>query len=405
MEAIYLQSSYEIGDSWKYARDGWGIALHRICSRTGSFPPALAYYFIVKYSRIGDVVLDPFSGKGTAPLEACLNGRIGIGNDLSPEAYVLTRAKVRPVPYSRVVEWIEYARRKLDPSSYRVSDVSDDVRAFFSAHTLRQILAVRDLIEETEDEDLANFIKALMLGILHGPTNIHLSVKCSHSFSMAPSYVRRYARKNGYSKPRRDVLRCLKIKAERVFRDGIPAVKGQAFMEDARKLPIEDESVDLVLTSPPYFNMQTYAWDNWLRLWFLGYDYEDIARKLFHTESLERFKQFMREVLKEIFRVLRWDRAAIIVLGRVRVRGRIIDMAREVAPIAEEIGFEVAGIIADSIPKSNKYLWYLREEDGVSKEVILELHKGDYEARRIKIDWSKAKPLTVIKEELGVDRR
>jgi len=405
LEAIYLQSSYEIGDSWKYARDGWGIALHRICSRTGSFPPALAYYFIVKYSRIGDVVLDPFSGKGTAPLEACLNGRIGIGNDLSPEAYVLTRAKVRPVPYSRVVEWIEYARRKLDPSSYRVSDVSDDVRAFFSAHTLRQILAVRDLIEETEDEDLANFIKALMLGILHGPTNIHLSVKCSHSFSMAPSYVRRYARKNGYSKPRRDVLRCLKIKAERVFRDGIPAVKGQAFMEDARKLPIEDESVDLVLTSPPYFNMQTYAWDNWLRLWFLGYDYEDIARKLFHTESLERFKQFMREVLKEIFRVLRWDRAAIIVLGRVRVRGRIIDMAREVAPIAEEIGFEVAGIIADSIPKSNKYLWYLREEDGVSKEVILELHKGDYEARRIKIDWSKAKPLTVIKEELGVDRR
>jgi len=405
LEAIYLQSSYEIGDSWKYARDGWGIALHRICSRTGSFPPALAYYFIMKYSRIGDVVLDPFSGKGTAPLEACLNGRIGIGNDLSPEAYVLTRAKVRPVPYSRVVEWIEYARRRLDPSNYRVSDVSDDVRAFFSAYTLRQILAVRDLIDETEDEDLANFIKALMLGILHGPTNIHLSVKCSHSFSMAPSYVRRYARRNGYSKPRRDVLRCLRIKAERVFRDGIPAVKGQAFMEDARKLPIEDESVDLVLTSPPYFNMQTYAWDNWLRLWFLGYDYEDVARKLFHTESLERFKQFMREVLKEIFRVLRWDRAAIIVLGRVRVRGRIIDMAREVAPIAEEIGFEVAGIIADSIPKSNKYLWYLREEDGVSKEVILELHKGDYEARRIRIDWSKAKPLTVIKEELEVDGR
>ena len=405
MEAIYLQSSYEIGDSWKYARDGWGIALHRICSRTGSFPPALAYYFVMKYSRVGDIVLDPFSGKGTAPLEACLNGRIGVGNDLSPEAYVLTRAKVRPVPYSRVVEWIEYARRRLDPSSYRVSDVSDDVRAFFSAYTLRQILAVRDLIDETEDEDLANFIKALMLGILHGPTNIHLSVRCSHSFSMAPSYVRRYARRNGYSKPRRDVLRCLKIKAERVFRDGVPAVKGQAFMEDARKLPIEDESVDLVLTSPPYFNMQTYAWDNWLRLWFLGYDYEDVARKLFHTESLERFKQFMREVLKEIFRVLRWDRAAIIVLGRVRVRGRIIDMAREVAPIAEEIGFEVAGIIADSIPKSNKYLWYLREEDGVSKEVILELHKGDYEARRIRIDWSKAKPLTVIKEELEVDKR
>ncbi len=394
--------SYELEDSWKHARDGWGIALHRICSRTGSFPPALAYYFVMKYSRVGDVVLDPFSGKGTAPLEACLNGRIGIGNDLSPEAYVLTRAKVRPVPLREVVEWLEWAERRINPSDYRVSDVDDDVRAFFSGYTLKQILAVRDLIDETEDEDLANFIKALMLGILHGPTSIHLSIKCSHSFSMAPGYVKRYARKNGYSKPRRNVLRCLRAKAARVFRDGIPAVRGQAFMEDARRIPLEDESVDLVLTSPPYFNMQTYAWDNWLRLWFLGYDYEDVAKRLFHTESLDRFRRFMEDVLREVFRVLRWDRAAIIVLGRVRVKGRMVDMAEITAPIAEKIGFEVAGIISDSIPKSNKYLWYLKDADGVSKEVILELRKGDYRPQRIRIDWDYARPLTVIKEDLEV---
>lgn len=394
--------SYSIRDSWKFAKDNWGIALHRICSRTGSFPPALAYYFVMKYSRIGDVVLDPFSGKGTAPLEACLNGRIGIGNDLSPEAYVLTRAKVRPVPYRRVLEWIEYAERRMDPSGYRVSDVSDDVKAFFSNYTLKQILAVRDLIEETEDEDLANFITALMLGILHGPTKIHLSVKCSHSFSMAPEYVKKYVKKNGVTKPKRNVLKCLRIKAERVFRDGIPAVKGEAYMEDARKLPLEDESVDLVLTSPPYFNMQTYAWDNWLRLWFLGYDYEDVAKILFHTESIEKFKRFMEEVLREIYRVLKWDRAAIIVLGRVKVRGKLVDMAEVTAPIAEKLGFEVAGIISDSIPKSNKYLCYLKDGEGVSKEVILELHKGEYQRQPITIDWNEAKPLTVIKEDMEV---
>ena len=394
--------SYELEDSWKHARDGWGIALHRICSRTGSFPPALAYYFVMKYSRVGDVVLDPFSGKGTAPLEACLNGRIGVGNDLSPEAYVLTRAKVRPVPLREVVRWLEWAERRIDPSGYRVSDVDDDVRAFFSGYTLKQILAVRDLIDETEDGDLANFIKALMLGILHGPTSIHLSVKCSHSFSMAPRYVKRYARRNGYSKPRRNVLKCLRAKAARVFRDGIPAVRGHAFMEDARRIPLEDESVDLVLTSPPYFNMQTYAWDNWLRLWFLGYDYEDVAKRLFHTESLDRFRRFMEDALREVFRVLRWDRAAIIVLGRVKVKGRMVDMAEITAPIAEKIGFEVAGIISDSIPKSNKYLWYLKDADGVSKEVILELRKGDYRPQRIRINWDDARPLTVIKEDLEV---
>ncbi len=395
--------SYSLRDSWKLAKDSWGIALHRICSRTGSFPPALAYYFVTKYSRIGDVVLDPFSGKGTAPLEACLNGRIGVGNDLSPEAYILTRAKVRPVPYRRILEWIEYAERRLDPSGYRVSEVSDDVRAFFSSYTLKQILAVRDLIRETEDEDLANFITALMLGILHGPTKIHLSVKCSHSFSMAPGYVKRYVKKNGVKKPKRDVLKCLRIKAERVFKDGIPAVKGAAYMRDARSLPLDDESVDLVLTSPPYFNMQTYAWDNWLRLWFLGYRYERVAKILFHTESIDRFGAFMEEVLEEIYRVLKWNRAAIIVLGRVKVRGKLVDMAEVTAPIAEKIGFDVARVISDSIPKSNKYLWYLKDGEGVSKEVILELHKGEYRMRDAEIDWETAAPLTVIKENMEVN--
>ncbi len=379
--------SYNLPGSWKYAGDGWGSSLHRICSRTGSFPPALAHYFIQRYSKPGDVVLDPFSGKGTAPLEACLNGRIGVGNDLAPEAYVLTHAKVRPVMLGDVLDWIEWARDRMDTSSYSVSEVDEDVRAFFSNYTLKQILAVRDLINETRRRDLRIFLKALMLGILHGPTRIHLSVKCSHSFSMAPGYIKRYVREKRIRKPRRDVLACLREKAVRVFRDGIPLTRGEAYMADARSLPIEDESVDLIVTSPPYFNMQTYAWDNWLRLWFLGYSYPEVKKRLFQTESLQKFKEFMRECLEEMFRVLRWGKPAFIVLGRVRLKGRLVDMAEEVAPIAEEIGFKVASIITDSIPKSNKYLWYLRERDGVSKEVILELHKGECRGGGGPVSW------------------
>lgn len=398
MSAYRYVLSYSIQDSWKFAKDGWGVSLHRLCSRTGSFPPALAYYFVVKYSRPGDLVLDPFSGKGTTPLEACLNGRVGIGNDLSPEAYVLTRAKVRPVSYRQVVEWIKWAETRVRPREYSVKDVEDSVRAFFSDYTLRQMLAVRDLIEETKDRDLSNFLKAMMLGILHGPTKMHLSIKCSHSFSMAPGYIKRYVKKNGVKKPRRDVLLSLRMKAEKVFRDGIPAVKGEAYMTDARSLPIEDESIDLVVTSPPYFNMQTYAWDNWLRLWFLGYRYEDVRRMLFQTESLQRFRMFMKESLREIFRVLKWNRAAVIVLGNVKLKGRVVNMAEEVAPIAEDLGFQVRSIISDSIPKANKYFWYLKDDGGVSREVILELSKGEFQPNPVKIDWETAAPSTLLKE-------
>src|SRR5512132_1239318 len=63
-------------------------------SYLASFPASLAHAFVARYSRPGDVVLDPFSGRGTVPLQACAEGRIGVGNDLNPFAHLLTAAKV-----------------------------------------------------------------------------------------------------------------------------------------------------------------------------------------------------------------------------------------------------------------------------------------------------------------------
>src|SRR5213083_3737605 len=81
---------------WKDQARLWGPTLHPMCSYLASFPAALAHGFIGRYSRRGDVILDPFSGRGTTPLQACAEGRIGVGNDLNPFANLLTAAKVEP---------------------------------------------------------------------------------------------------------------------------------------------------------------------------------------------------------------------------------------------------------------------------------------------------------------------
>ena len=86
----------DIAPEWKEQQRLWGPALHPMCSYLASFPAALAHAFIGRYSRRGDVVLDPFSGRGTTPLQACAEGRIGVGNDLNPFAHLLTAAKVEP---------------------------------------------------------------------------------------------------------------------------------------------------------------------------------------------------------------------------------------------------------------------------------------------------------------------
>ncbi len=81
---------------WKDQQRLWGHSFHPMCSYLASFPAALVHAFIARYSRPGDVVLDPFSGRGTTPLQACAEGRIGVGNDLNPFAHLLTAAKVEP---------------------------------------------------------------------------------------------------------------------------------------------------------------------------------------------------------------------------------------------------------------------------------------------------------------------
>ncbi|MEM1993782.1 MAG: DNA methyltransferase, partial [Candidatus Caldarchaeum sp.] len=206
-QVSYILSD-EVVDSWKNVGKNWGSSLHRIMSRTGSFPPALARWVIEKFSDRGDVVFDPFSGKGTAPLEACLTNRVGVGNDLAPEAYVVTRAKVNPVSFKDVRNWVDNASKVMRPDAVSVYDVDEDVRVFYHSQTLKQILAVRELLLDAED-DVSNFVKACMLGILHGSSEISLSVPSSHSFSMAPNYIRRYVAKHRLKRPVRNVLACL----------------------------------------------------------------------------------------------------------------------------------------------------------------------------------------------------
>ena len=85
-----------LAPEWKDQQRLWGHTFHPMCSYLASFPAALTHAFIARYSRPGDVVLDPFSGRGTTPLQACAEGRIGVGNDLNPFAHLLTAAKVEP---------------------------------------------------------------------------------------------------------------------------------------------------------------------------------------------------------------------------------------------------------------------------------------------------------------------
>src|SRR5688572_9461140 len=93
----------DVGATWSVRR---AHSLHTLVPRLGGFPPGLARWAIETYSRPGDTVLDPFCGKGTAPLEALLANRSAIGNDLAPDAFIITYAKLSGVSHDRVAAFL-----------------------------------------------------------------------------------------------------------------------------------------------------------------------------------------------------------------------------------------------------------------------------------------------------------
>src|SRR5688500_6975618 len=242
-----------IEPEWKAQTRLWGHSLHPMCSYLASFPAALAHAFVARYSRRGDVVLDPFSGRGTTALQACAEGRIGVGNDLNPFAHLLTAAKVEPAtpaqartrlatlrlawasasePWLALADHVSRAPREaLVPRAGSQRAATDgteavpaEVAVAFHPRTLAQLLLVRTTLDLGEPAD--RFLAAALTGILHGKSASYLSEIMPNTFSMAPRYVRDFAARTAFASPEREVFDCLERKLNRLFKQTAPAAEG-----------------------------------------------------------------------------------------------------------------------------------------------------------------------------------
>jgi site-specific DNA-methyltransferase (adenine-specific) len=384
-----------IEPEWKVQQRLWGHAFHPMCSYLAMFPAALAHAFIARYSRPGDVVFDPFSGRGTTPLQACAEGRVGVGNDLNPMAYLLTAAKVEPpqraalttrmnllrVAYSlEVTEWQALAAAALDTHQVAAVPVPGaggspvaaampaEVALAFHPRTLAQVLFLRASLRPEDPTD--RFLIGALIGILHGRSPTYLSDIMPNTFSMAPRYVRDFVARSGFRAAERDAFVCLDAKLRRLLRQGLPAQRGIALLGDARdagsraRRALRDRALPdrarLVITSPPYLRVVKYGYYNWLRLWFMGIDPEAVDRSLDDAHQLDAYLVFLRQTLADLRGALTDDAVVVLVIGDVELdRGRAMDGGVGLAETVWERaaapeGYLLAGIALDDIAAQRK---------------------------------------------------
>jgi hypothetical protein len=301
---------------------------HSICPYFAMFPETFVRRNIHAWSRPGDLVCDPFMGRGTTIFESLLNGRKGIGCDTNPVAYCVSRAKAVAPTFSEVVARLGALKRQFANFTSEDAETRDEFFTLcFHETTLQQLLFLRKRLR-WRDDVVDCFIAALTLGCLHGESHrsaLCLSNRMPRTISTKPAYSIRWWRKNHCIAPERDAFAVLRSLARFRYESPLPTLKGRVVEGDARRaatlLRSYRERVKLVVTSPPYLDITDYHEDQWLRLWFLGGPMQPKTRqgKDDRHRGTDTYWRFMAEAWDGIVPLLQDKANVVIRIGGTRL--------------------------------------------------------------------------------------
>jgi hypothetical protein len=323
VEGQRIETPVFINEFWT-AKQRAACSLHEISYRA-CFKPQLPRFFVERLTAPGDMVYDPFMGRGTTLLESALLGRKPAGCDINPLSRYLVRPRLAPPDLTRIAE------RLAKINFQRAASAPDDLLVFYHPKTLAQIAALRTYFSEREEagklDATDEWIRMVALNRLTGHSNGFFSV-----YTLPPNQAtsvkaqQKINRDRDQTPPERDVAAIILKKSRSLLsevdgqtravlaRTGGDALLITGAAWETPSLPTG--SVALVVTSPPFLDIVDYAGDNWLRCWFVGIDPSQV--KLTVPGNLEKWSTAMTNVFRELERVLRPGGHVAFEVGEVR---------------------------------------------------------------------------------------
>lgn len=320
-----------------------GNSIHEVSYRA-CFKPQLPDFFLHRYSKAGDMVLDPFGGRGTTAIESAILGRIPISNDINPISKILTEPRLTPPTLNEIQE-------RLSNISFDNIEKSDlDLSMFYDSRTEGEIVSLRNYLkirmEEGREDNIDKWIRMISTNRLSGHSSGFFSVYTlpPNQATTQEEQIRINKRLN--QKPEyRNVKEIITKKSRSLLKDITPEIRNRLFTisknaifleDDSRHITeVKDNSVDITITSPPFINLVDYVKDNWLRLWFNGYDSAKFKDKVTVLNKLSDWSSFIKEALREIYRVTKKDGYVAFEVGETR-KGNLSDI---VYTLGKELGF------------------------------------------------------------------
>jgi hypothetical protein len=331
----FIPNKKEPIHNWYYFKEG--------------FSKQLVDIFIDRFQlNENSIVLDQFCGVGTTLLACKQKGIKSIGFDVSP--FFVFASKVKTMDYdlerlkesiSQAISW-KFERPKYLPKEKYITKV-------FSRYTLEDTIFYKNKILEIEDEKIRDF---LLLALIDS------AIKASWTMKDG-AFVR--IEKKG--KP--PLKKYFKYKIKKMFKDlrnmNFKPIETRVEVGDARELKLENESVDAVITSPPYLNKIEYTKIYKIEMSFLGFPENElksyigsrvedtIVSELGLDENLplsaKVYFKDMYSALNEMYRVCKNNAKLAIVIGGGCYPDRVVEVDRIIAELSEKIGFRVENIL------------------------------------------------------------
>ncbi|MBI3166080.1 MAG: hypothetical protein HYZ24_15465 [Chloroflexi bacterium] len=405
-----LQSSLDFhGENSTYSS-------HSIHAFPAKFPPQLPRLFIENLTEANDVVLDPMAGSSTTLLEAITLNRRALGVDIDPLALKIGNVKLAPKSIADIeCEGLQAVSRAEDYFKKNRSRLNDRLKRRYSGENLEfieywfqpetrlELLALLQEIENVEDRRIRNF---LLLNF--SSTIITKSGGVSMAMDLAHTRPHRVV-----SKPVRSAFeefaKRLKRNLKNINGAGQPDGGHLLAAGTVERLPLADNSVDLIVTSPPYAsNAIDYMRAHKFSLAWFGYSIKtlgklrsryiggeslngiemlelpgfsrrivEVINKVDHKKAmvLHRYYSEMTLIFREVRRVLRPGKAAVIVVGNSIMRGISTETAECLGEIGEQAGLELVHIGVRHLDRDKRMLPARRQGKPANSKIEERMHE------------------------------
>ena len=337
---------------------------HNFHTYPAKFIPQIPRSTILQLTKEGDTILDPFCGCGTTLVEAKLLNRNAIGVDLNPIAVLVSRAKTNKLMkedinlISSLLNEIKkdisnYYNNKNVRINYEIPEFNNRDH-WFQKNVLHELGIIKAHILKIEKPELRDFLFTAMSSIIVTVSNQESDTR----FAAINKQIKPFRTFFEFKKKLDDMnVRILQF-SEKAHDTDIKVFEG-----DTRNMFfLKDNSVDHIVTSPPYANTYDYYLYHKFRMYWLDYNVKkvqdnEIGSRNRHSSKKEDIDTFEKELylcLKEMSRVLKTNKYTVMVIGDSVIRGKLISANKLIKKLALKTNFEFIREISYNLKQNSR---------------------------------------------------